>query len=62
MNYALPYSDWDEGDFSIPEFKARFTATCREMGATLSLNILSTVAMMVPLWHTGKMNISCCVK
>ena len=60
MNYAFPYSDWDEGDYSIPEFKVRFTATCREMVATLSLNILSTAAMIVPLWHTGKMNFSSC--
>ena len=56
MNYATPFSDWDEmeEDNSIPEFKARLTATCWEMVATLGINILCTAAMLVPLWHTGE--------
>ena len=42
INYATPYSDWDEGEYSIPEYKARFTATCWEMAATFGINILCT--------------------
>ena len=59
MNYATPFSDWDEveGDYTIPEFKARFTATCWEMVASLGINILCTAAMLVPLWHTGEIKL-----
>ena len=53
INYATPFSDWDEGDFSIQEFRARFRATCREMAATFCVNITFTILMLAPLWHTG---------
>ena len=52
-NYATPYSDWDEGVYSIKEFRARFRATCKEMAAIFCLNIIFTEMMMVPLWYTG---------
>ena len=54
LNYAIPFCDWDEGDHTIQEFKARFRATCKEMTATLCVNIISTLVMLVPLWYTGK--------
>ena len=52
-NYATPYSDWDEGVFSIKEFRARFRASRREMAATFCLNIIFTAAMIMPLSYTG---------
>ena len=58
INYATPFCDWDEGDHSIQEFRARFRATCREMSATFCINIISTILMLVPLWHTGTKSIS----
>ena len=54
MNYASPYEDWDEGDYSIEQYRVRFRATCYEMLATFAVNILCTAAMLVPLWHTGQ--------
>ena len=53
-NYVTPYADWDEGDSTtILEYKVRFRATVKEMAATLIVNILVTIFMMVPLWFTG---------
>ena len=54
LNYAIPYADWDMGNHTIQEFRARFKATCKEMAATLSVNILITLMMLVPLWYTGQ--------
>ena len=55
INYATPFSDWDEGDHSIQEFRVRFRATCREMAAIFCVNIICTILMLVPLWYTGIM-------
>ena len=54
LNYASPYEDWDVGDYTIDQFRVRFSATCYEMLATLGVNILCTGAMLIPLWHTGR--------
>ena len=54
LNYATPFCDWDEGDHTIQEFRGRFTATCREMATTFSVNFLTSLAMLVPLWYTGQ--------
>ena len=53
VNYATPYSDWDEGDHSIQEYKARNQSIVWEMTATFTINILVTAAMMIPMWYTG---------
>ena len=53
LNYATPFCDWDEGDYTIQEFRARFRATCKEMTAALCINIICTLMMLVPLWYTG---------
>ena len=54
LNYATPFCDWDEGDHTTQEFRSRFKETCREMAATFSVNFLSTLTMLVPLWYTGQ--------
>ena len=53
VNYATPFSDWDEGDHSIKEYKSRYSRTVREMLATFTVNILVTAVMMIPIWYTG---------
>ena len=53
VNYATPFSDWDEGDHSIPEYTARYWRTVKEMFATFTVNILVTGLMMIPMWYTG---------
>ena len=57
LNYATPFSDWDEGDHTIQEFRARFRSTCREMTAIFFINIVITFVMLVPIWYTGVYNI-----
>ena len=52
-NYAIPYKDWDHGDFSINEFRKRFTNLKNEMIATYAINFFFTMIMMVPLWFCG---------
>ena len=55
VNYATPFSDWDEADFlNIQEYKIRFRRTVKEMIATFTVNIIVTVMMMIPMWYTGK--------
>ena len=57
VNYATPFSDWDEdkGDFpNIKEYKVRFWRTVNEMIATFTVNIIVTAMMMIPMWYTGR--------
>ena len=56
LNYATPFSDWDDGDHTIQEFRERFRATCKEMTATFCINIICTLVMLVPLWYTGPLS------
>ena len=53
VNYATPFSDWDEGDFSIQEYKERFWCQTKEMIATFTVNIIVTAMMMIPMCYTG---------
>ena len=62
LNYTTPFSDWDEGIYTIQEFSMRFRATCREMIATFFINILCTLIMLVPLWYTGQFNTIVCIQ
>ena len=52
-NYATPYVDWDEGEHSTEDYRMRFSATVKEMALTLTINAISSVVMVVPLWYTG---------
>ena len=54
-NYAIPYKDWDHGDFSLEVFKKRFQSLKIEMISTFAVNIIFTIIMMVPLWFCGMM-------
>ena len=65
LSLATPYQDWDEGSRTVPEYKRRFRRTNIEMACALSLNILVSLVMLVPLWYTGELrstnyhNITC---
>ena len=54
LNMAYPFEDWDNGSFSISEYRDRQKQTNIEMACSLSVNIIFSLAMMVPLWYTGK--------
>ena len=56
LNIGCPFEDWDKGKFSISEYKDRQKLTKIEMGCSLAVNIIFSLAFMVPLWYTGKNN------
>ena len=53
LNFASPFRDWDDGDYTIQEFKERARAVRKEMIWTQAINVLTTMTMLVPLWYTG---------
>ena len=53
LNFASPFMDWDDGDYSIQQFRERAGAVRSEMIWTQAINFLATIPMMVPLWYTG---------
>ena len=53
LNFASPFRDWDDGDYTIQEFKERAKAVNKEMIGTQAVNFLATITMLVPLWFTG---------
>ena len=53
LNFASPFTDWDDGDYTIQEFKKRARFVSKEMIWTQAVNFLATMTMLVPLWFTG---------
>ena len=53
LNLAYPFKDWDFGKFSVEEYKERHKQTNVEMASSLSINILFSLVMVIPLWYTG---------
>ena len=53
LNFASPFQDWDDGDYSIQQFRVRASAVRKEMVCTQAINFLASMVMMVPLWYTG---------
>ena len=53
LNFASPFRDWDDGDYSIQQFRERASAVRKEMFWTQAINFLASMVMMVPLWYTG---------
>ena len=54
LNMAFPFEDWDMGRFTTRKYKERQKLTNTEMAWSLSVNIIFSLAMMVPLWYTVK--------
>ena len=53
LNMAFPFEDWDQGKFTVKEYKERHHQTNIEMAWSLSINHLFSLVMLVPLWYTG---------
>ena len=53
LNMASPYEDWDMGRFTTREYKEREKLTKNEMAWSLSVNIIFSLTMMIPVWYTG---------
>ena len=54
LNLATPFKDWDDGNFTLEEFRQRFKNICKEMIATFTINIIFTMIMMIPSIYCGK--------
>ena len=54
LNFASPFRDWDDGDYTIQQFRNRANAVRKEMIWTQAINFVATIIMMVPLWYTGR--------
>ena len=57
VNVAVPYEDWDEGKFTVAEYKERQKKTNMEMIFSMSINIIFSVVMLIPVWYTGRLQI-----
>ena len=53
INFAFPWSDWDEGVFSKEEFQRRYTNTETEMLLSCAVNSFFSIIMVMPIWFTG---------
>ena len=55
-NFSFPHKDWDcvAESKTIEGFKERFRNTEKEMIFSLLLNSFVSVAMLGPIWFTGK--------
>ena len=53
LNMAFPFEDWDQGKFSVKEYKERQHQTNIEMACSLYINHFFSLVMLVPLWYTG---------
>ena len=57
LNLPSPFEDWDQGRFSVKEYKLRHRQTNIEMAWCLFVNIFFSFVMLVPLWYTGTENL-----
>ena len=54
LHFAAPFKDWDDGDFSVGEFKKRLEHLRVELIATFVINFCVSLLMLVPLWFCGQ--------
>ena len=54
ISLATPYKDWDHGIHNVLEYRRRFQRTNIEMACSLTINVLVSLAMLVPVWYTGE--------
>ena len=53
LNLPSPFEDWDQGKFSVKEYKERHRKTNIEMAWSLSVNIFFSLISLIPLFYTG---------
>ena len=53
LNMPYPFEDWDQGRFSVMQYKERQNKTNIEMAWCHSVNIFSNFLMLTPLWYTA---------
>ena len=53
LNFSFPYDDWDDGRYSLEEFKERHRSVTKEMAASFTLTFVFSLISMCPVWYTG---------
>ena len=53
MNLPFPFVDWDQGHFTVEEYRQRYWNTEKEMIMSFIVNFLFNMIMLFPLWLTG---------
>ena len=53
MNLPFPFVDWDQGHFTVEEYRQRYWNTEKEMIISFMVNFLFNIIMLFPLWLTG---------
>ena len=60
LNIASPFEDWDQGNFSVEEYRQRHRHTNIEMAWSISVNIMFSMIMLIPLFYTGTSAVLSC--
>ena len=55
LSLATPYEDWDHDVKTIPQYKEKFHSVNIEMAFCLTVNIVVSLVMLVPLFYTCKL-------
>ena len=58
MNIASPAEDWDQGKFTVEEFKKRHKKVNQEMNWNMAVNFLFALVLTCPLVYTGKIGVA----
>ena len=53
LNLSSPYEDWDQGKFSVQEYRERHRQTNIEVAWCIFVNTFYSFCMLVPLLYTG---------
>ena len=53
-NFPFPYVDWDEGFFSIEEYRRRYKRVEREMLVSSLVTSGFSILTLIPIWFMGK--------
>ena len=53
LNFASPFRDWDDGDYSVQQFRERASTVRSEMIWTQAINFIATILTILPLLYTG---------
>ena len=54
LNIASPFEDWDQGNFSVKEYRQRHRQTNSEMTLSIAVNFVFSMNMLIPIYYTGK--------
>ena len=54
LNISSSFEDWDQGKFSVEGYREKHRRINIEMALSISVHILFSMIMLLPLYYTGK--------